>query len=354
MNVTTIRPYVNLRNNPQVPETTSVPTPAFKGALGEKVVREISAKKTPDIKAILALAAGVIGLSSSKVQDIIESLVNGLRTEKNENELLKEKMQKMEVEQAQKERCVRSDYDSRERDLSRTFGESLAAKDKEIEKLSSKVKELERFQGMAQVKSVDEISTITPEQIKQVAKEVQEHDVEAQNSLYEYLMTGKGQEAFLEQLDRNALLSKARREGMLNIPEVREAIELNNSSLVRGHYAYLTALSLLRPALKNNKHGNYILSDVVKKQVETNANALFNTFYDSKIHCYTSVTKELEDMQKFYLDLEKGHRKLIDKGATLKSENFDGGVATRTYTLKNGEEKTWTLDNIAYHLSYYM
>ena len=75
--INSIRPYVTVKNNQQTPNTqpTQPQAPAFKGAIGQKVVQDITAKKAVTAAGILAMVGGMIGLSKEKVSDV-NALIN--------------------------------------------------------------------------------------------------------------------------------------------------------------------------------------------------------------------------------------------------------------------------------------
>ena len=72
--ITPVQAKVNLYNNQQIISKKQSHNPTFKGALGDKVVKQLVNKEKLTVAGILALTAGVIGLNKEKVSDVIESL----------------------------------------------------------------------------------------------------------------------------------------------------------------------------------------------------------------------------------------------------------------------------------------
>ena len=82
---------------------------------------------------------------------------------------------------------------------------------------------------MAKVKSIEELDVIMPKTaILTAQEEMKEHSEEARESMLNYLLTGKGQEAVLAQTERNNILMKAMQDGITQLPEVNEAIKGTN------------------------------------------------------------------------------------------------------------------------------
>ena len=115
-----VRPYVSLRNNPQPTTEQTTQAPAFKGALGDKVVKELANKKTLTAAGIVAMAASLIGLSKDKVNDIVDSLVDRIYGLQNKNDALTKELQETKESSMQKENNMRAEFAEQERNLRNT------------------------------------------------------------------------------------------------------------------------------------------------------------------------------------------------------------------------------------------
>ena len=133
-----VRPYVSLRNNPQ-PTTNPVPqAPAFKGALGNEVVKKIATKKNITVTGILAMATGLFSLSKNKVNDIIESLVDRINDLQDLNEMLDKENDKVRNLVKQKETEMRAELTDNERRLRDSFSTTLKQKTLKLQKKMQK------------------------------------------------------------------------------------------------------------------------------------------------------------------------------------------------------------------------
>ena len=115
-----VRPYVTMKNNPQTPNTqpTQPQAPAFKGVIGDKVVKQIAAKEAVTVAGIVALAAGMIGLNKDKVSDMVESFVNRIKGLQTENESLTQQLKQEKTRAAQeKEAAMREFAEDKQRML---------------------------------------------------------------------------------------------------------------------------------------------------------------------------------------------------------------------------------------------
>ena len=195
--INAIKPYINSRNNIQKPQEP-ISYPTFKGALGQKVVNEIRTKKTVTVAGILAMVAGGIGLSKEKVSDVLESLLE------------------------------------------------------EIENLRSSNESLSKYKDMLEVKSIDENGVLTPSNVLELLNEIKEYEFVAYESLLNFVMTGKGKEDFIDQMNRYAVLSKADKDGTTKTSTVKKALEKTKEEMSYTPYysdQFAEALQMLENVL---------------------------------------------------------------------------------------------------------
>ena len=126
--INTIRHNMTIRNSSQTPINQQAQTqiPAFRGALGDKVVKEIANKKALTTTGIVAMAAGLIGLSKDKVNDIVDSLVDRIYGLQNKNDALVKELQETRVDANQKETKMRAEFNDNERRLRDSFSTTLS------------------------------------------------------------------------------------------------------------------------------------------------------------------------------------------------------------------------------------
>lgn len=277
--------------------------PTFKGVTGEKALETILKTSTKEknvgkatVASLLALVVGMIGLNKEKVADVFETFSNKIKnlvSEKtvlqNEKDELQSRFEKLEQEKLQETR-EKEKLSEQLRNVTEQSKVSIAEKDAMIDKL-------QKFAAMAKVKSIDEIGTVTPERFITTLQEIEEHNDAAYKSLFDYLMTGKGQEEFLAQMERNEILLKGRKDGIDNIPEVKDALAKTRESVGLanlGNDSYYSACTMLGNVLSVQPKASYIQSRAIYFQVKANAEALIEPMMDK---CYTysdSVEKEME------------------------------------------------------------
>lgn len=295
---------ITRKNNLEIQQKTS--SVAFKGALGDQLLKEAASRKTvPTVETVFNKIESMFGLSTARTKDVLESLlsalknqlseISGLLAKKNE---LENRINALELEnkslKEDKEEIIQQGAF-----LLKNTKEQIASKD-------AKIAELQKYEAMSKVKSVDEIDIVMPEQVFTLLEEIKANDEIAHNSLFEYVMTGKGQEEFLKQIERNEILRKAKKDGVDKIPEVKNAIDtlikdrpLDDYPSVSGVNSYSTACRMLQKCLTINPKGFYIKSPVVYEQVRKNAEALIEPMREEN-SCYeTSVSKTMQEVLKF-------------------------------------------------------
>lgn len=331
-----VRSYMNLRNNQQTPNTQPQ-APAFKGDIGKRVVEEIAYKKTLTIASILAMLGGVIGLSKDKVSDVLESLIDRIKTLQTDNASLVNEKANLEKQNtiAQNEiKKVRQESVT----LSNRTSSIIEAKDVEISAQKARIKELEKYAAMAKVKSVDELDIISPEQFLELLKEAKEAQPKAEQSLLNYLFNGNGQEEFLAQMERSNKILKARSSGIAEIPEMKEAFE--GLKMTIGFDPAYVAQQMMEKALKHNEKGAQVNYAPIRKQLQENADAIINPMMNKNYYYKSSNETILKEVADFYKELAY-QKEVIMKERNLKFEQRNINSKNRPYYsfVNNQNEK---------------
>ena len=269
--ITSIKPNPSFN----IPKTTSskIPqSPTFKGTLGKKVVQKIVNKEALTITGVLAMLAGFIGLNKEKVADVIEELINKIKGLQSENEDLKEELGNVNVLAHQKEQDAMAEFAKETQRLRESFSIDLQKKNAEIAQKDAKIAELQKYEAMAKVKSVDELDIVSPEQFIELLKEAKEAMPKAKESAVTYLFTGQGQEEFLAQIERNNKILKAKKDGITKIPELDKAY--NEAKTFVGFEPVYIAQKIITSALRENEKATQINYPAIKAQVLKNMNAI--------------------------------------------------------------------------------
>lgn len=290
----------------------------FKGALGDQFIKKITSGAEVKPAEVIKEIKGTFGLKSEKAEDIIESFIGSVKELFNDKKLLSEKLQESESkisiltsEKAALERTedkLRWSLDESDRIRAIHLGE----KDKELAEMKT---QLEKYQAVAKIKSVEELDTVMPDKAIEVFDEMIKHKTDARKSMSEFLFSGKGQEEALAQIERNNVIMKAHRDEIINIPEVaKKNKELNTA----GEY-YSTdsnyTLNLIENALECSPKGDYLRSPAIKQQVKDNAMAILTPMADER-YSNTGVNAISKDLDKRLTDVEKfrdGFSKGVEK-----------------------------------------
>ena len=212
---------VNMSNKHNVNTLKRQNTVQFTGALGDKFVREIETVVTPDIMKELK---GTFGLKTEKVEDVIGTFVEAMRDMIDKRKLLSVELKSAKAKIAefpkQKDDAVRA----RESELINSWTKTIQAKNEEVSAAKAETKEakaaLEKYKPVVAVKPVEEMVSIMPDKALEILNEMVEHKAAANKSMFEFLMTGKGQEEALAQIERNNMLKKASEDGIFNIQSI--------------------------------------------------------------------------------------------------------------------------------------
>lgn len=281
------------------PSRVKASSPSFKGVTGEKALEVILKTSTKEknvgkatVASLLALVGGVIGLNKEKVADVFEEFANKIQSLMGKNKELES--QNLELEKnLTKTRSEKDMVKEKLENIQLVLQQNAAA----AAQKDAKIAELQKYEAMAKVKSIDEIDTVTPERFIATLQEIEEHNDAAYKSLFDYLMTGKGQEEFLAQMGRNEILLKGRKDGIDNIPEVKDALAKTKESVGLsnlGNDSYYSACTMLGNVLSVQPKASYIQSRAIYFQVKANAEALIEPIMDKRYTYSDSVEKEME------------------------------------------------------------
>ena len=347
--INTIRHNMTIRNSSQTPINQQAQTqiPAFRGALGDKVVKEIANKKALTTTGIVAMAAGLIGLSKDKVNDIVDSLVDRIYGLQNKNDALVKELQETRVDANQKETKMRAEFNDNERRLRDSFSATLQQKNAEITEKDAKIAELQKYEGMAKVKSVDELDIISPEQFLELLQEAKDSQLKAEESLLNYLFNGNGQEEFIAQIERSNKILKAREARITDIPEMRDAF---NNITVRnmGYNSVYFAQNMMKKVLQNSEKGVQINYPPIRKQVQENADAIINPM-KNKFYTYSTNEKILNEVTDFYKNLDSNKERLKNEGWIFEQRSVNSeNKAYYTYVNDKNEKYDIYVEDLAY------
>lgn len=298
--------------------------PNFQGALEEQFLKEAIAKKSlPAVETIMNKISAFMGLSAVKTKGMFEALLKALNDSLSENAILNQKIAELNKKISNDEIAYRAEFAKNERELRDGFSKTLEQKNALIAEKDAKIAELQKYEGMAGVKSIEEIGVIMPDRAIEMIEEIKANNESAHKSLFEYIMTGKGQEEFLKQIARNEYLVKARKDGIEKIPSVSTAIEqaANDGIRVLGFFSYETACEMLGNCLKTFANGDYIQVPAIYRQVRDNANSLLLPLLKQDDHYpYKTVEKEMQDAIKFQNGIKDAKLALAQKGYNYLSE----------------------------------
>lgn len=345
--ISSVRPYVNLRNNPQ-PSTTQQPiAPAFKGQIGKRVVEEIAYKKPLTIASILAMVGGVIGLSKDKVSDVLDSLVARIKGLQAENENLTQHLKQVEIKAAQEKEATKLKFENEKQQMEAGYVDALQELQLEIKEKDAKIAELQKYKAMAKVKSVEELDIVTPEQFLEILEEAKVAQPKAEASLLNYLFNGNGQEEFLAQIERSNQILRAKKDGVTNLEDVKNAYD--NVGIIIGYDSAYVAQEMMKKVLKNDEKGVQLSYPPVRVQVEKNADAIINSLMNSQYN-NTSNKEILDKVVEFYTNLSSQAKRFESvTGYKFESRKLDrAGYPYYTFTHEDGRKIDIYLTHLAY------
>lgn len=353
INFNSVRTYSNLRDNnipAETPQPVSSPAVSFKGAIGDTLIKE-AGNSAPPLNTIMSKVKGTFGLSAEKAKDVFESLLTKITTMSNELVAKNSEIQSLKglVESLKTELSREENVNIQLHDSIKTI---VADKNGKISELNSKIEELKKYEGLGKVKSVEELDTVMPEQVLSILEEAKAHHEEAHKSLGEFLFTGKGQEAFLEQMERSNTILKAKQDKMDAVPKVGKALEDSRSELTIGYEPAYVAAEMMENILKFDERGEYLNSPVMFNQVKNNAEAIILPMHTARSqYAPANIDKALKEVVDFHNNLVKGMNHLQESGFVYKGETRKGislGQSYRTFVDKDGTTRDFPLTSIAY------
>lgn len=323
--------------------------PAFRGKLGDAYVAKVIQGEKVDVANVINSISGTFGPKKEKTVDVIESLITGLYKFVGLNKENTAAINSAKQELSAVPDRIRVAVSTKEEELYNSFRSVIAEKDRVIAQKDEEISNLKKYEGMAKVKSLDEIGLVMPEQVLSTLEDMKAHDEEAHKSLYEYVMTGKGQESFLKQMERNNLLLKAWKDGIYDIPNVKNAADkAREEGFSFGYNASLVAYRMLENILLIENNGAYLMSPKIYQQVKTNAESLISPMKESNI--YEDIDKVLQRVLDFHNKLDGAMKKASEKGLTYQSETKNGISTTqsfRTFIDKDGNTHDFSLSSLA-------
>lgn len=338
--ISPIRSYMSLKNEPIEPQptqTTPEPAVSFKGTIGDTLLREAATNKTvPTVETIFSKIKSTFGVSADKTKDVLESFVRKIKSLTNENANLREQLSTTTSAMKQNEQTAKDELANMEQWWRDSLAKTLEQKNAEIAEKDAKIADLQKYEGMAKVKSVEELDEILPEEFLELIKEAKESEKKAQDSLLEYVFTGKGQEEFLAQIERSNKILKAKMTGIEKMPEMAAAYK--DSQLPLGFDPIFAAVSMLRNALINSEKGLQIMYPPVSKLVEENFNAITAPMRKTNTR-YAPTSKCLDDVKDFYNRITDNSKKLTNQGYKLvERSEFNGRQYYSFINSKDGSK----------------
>ena len=298
----------------------------FKGAIGDKLVREmVDEGKKVDTAKVMDAVKGTFGPKSEKVADVVDSFTSKISSllyeNKNQQATISEQSKKIAEFPREKESAVEDAYAK----MRKSAQEELAKKDSVIADKDAQIAELKKYEDMAKVKSVEEVGVVMPDVAVKTLDDMMANRADATESMFNFLMTGKGQEKALEQIDRNNTMMKAHMDKITEIDEVKDKAKIAQEQGIFFSKPETFAIDMIGQALKGNKKGQYIESPAIEKQVKSNAMALLSPMADERYsntgrkYIESQLDATFKDVKEYHKGLEKGKKHIIDN-----NKNGDG------------------------------
>lgn len=322
-------PKTQLKNNSQV---------NFRGRLGTKMLEKAGGL---ELKSVLSEITGFFGLKTTKVKDVLESFIERINIQEKASKVMKQdiaskgnKIAKLEEENKTLEQ---------QNEILKT---SLAGRDERIFNLQrdaikkdEEIAYLEPYRKMLAVKPINEIGVLMPDEVIEIIKMAKANESISIQSAYEFAMTGKGQEALLEQINRSNAIQKAFEDGMKDFPKLRESV--NDMRFGFGYDQEALARSYFVEALQRNKEGSYLVSKSIKSQIEQNIEAFLAPLRNPK-YSYNPVFEITNKALKYHQNLEVNKEEMVkrfnmkfEKIITVDTESLP--ETYYVYTNRNGD-----------------
>lgn len=321
----------NIRNNSMNKNSLN-----FKGAIGEKFVKEMASGEHVEPAKVMEAVKGTFGPKSEKVADVVESFTSKISALMYENKNLKHTVDMQSDKIADFPHEKEHAMETVRNEMIESFQQVLKGKDAKIAEKDAQIEQLKKYENMAKVKSVDDIDVVMPDDAIKTVQDMVEHRVEARESMFNYLMTGKGQEKALEQIERNNIMMKASKEGSTGIDDVQKAC--HEASLADENYtldANYTIL-MMEQALKGNPKGKYLESAPIAKQVKENAMALLSPIIENGVGSSSLKTYE-HQVDKTLQEVKDYHRLFPKNLERFKKDFNESGLIERGYKLETEE-----------------
>lgn len=312
---------MNVSFSPSFNQKANVNNISFNGVRGEAIVRDIIRGADVKPEFVMKEIKGTFGVKTEKAKDILESFIENIQTffkERNDYaKRLNEAKARIRKFPKEKEDAVyKAENQVREfyQNIIKNKDSQISQKDKELNEIKQYAK---KYEPMTRVKSVEEVGVILPERAKEILDEIVENKVKAYKSMEDFLFTGKGQEAALEQLDRFIEISEARKDGIFNIPELEAAYK----SIQQEHRIFMSGSTLynmknmITAALAGSKKVQYLESNAMREQIKNNAMAMLTPHANEKFfnESVKSVDSSLDEEFKQIIQKYRGFAKGIEK-----------------------------------------
>jgi hypothetical protein len=291
---------------------------SFKGRIGDKFVSDLVQGKVVKTQEVMDAVKGTFGPKSEKVADVVESLMGKVQVlvqqgKQDANEIMSAHS-KLRAVPEEMQKAV----SEKESEVKGIFTRIIDKKDAEIASKDAEIAKLKKYEGMSKVKSIEELGVIMPDTAIQTAKDMASNKIASRESMFNYLMTGSGQEEAIAQMERNDVINKITVDGTARVPEVAQSITAMREAGVDPEGSSLNFFSrLVRDALCGNPKGSYIQSEPIKNQVRENAIALMKAYEktptaNSDNYITKSVDSTLDFAQNYHTFVARGKQKLAN------------------------------------------
>lgn len=343
-------------NNVQYKNNNVKNSVSFKGAIGDKFVREMVSGNDVEVSKMMEAVKGTFGLKSEKVSDVFESLTQKIASLLSENReqkaLINSQADKIAEFPKKEQNSVFEAVDSVRKSMSEALGKTKA----ELAEKNAEVEQLKKYKGMASVKSVEEVDSLMPDQIVKLFGKMRDKKEASLDSMHNFLLNGKGQEEALAQIERNNQLLGAARDGMFNIPELKKVQEENQKLGLWIQNPVSFAEGLISKALEGSKEGQYLESTAMSSQIKKNAKAILNPLVDGKYETYSEkdldvlLDRLFDGIKKFHRNFAKGKECMAKEGHradSIHNVKYDNVNSTITYKEQDGSERVLSFYQLA-------
>lgn len=319
--ITSVKPYVGLKNTPQTTTPQTPQQPAFKGPLGKEVVKKVMNKEAVTVASVLAMMAGLIGFNKEKVSDVIEEFLNKIRGLQSEKDDLSKQLEQTRADASKKVEDAREIAVDNERRLIESYNTALKDKDNIINQKDAKIAELEKYQALAYLRPVSELDIVTTEDFVATLKEAQEAMPKVEKSMIEFLFNGTGQEEIMTQLERNNKILKAKQDGITKIPEMQKTYESSKTYIGLDPYMVFQYM-MKRALLHDEKACEQLNYPPIMRQVLMNADALSQPLMKKNNYYRETNGGILMELTNSSFKLQENKNKLIKQGWELEGREM--------------------------------